>query len=439
MNDIDTLRKLAGISEAPVVMTAQDFEAGKRPKTAKDRDAYRKWKSGDSGKATAKDDGPISISPKDAKDAAERPAKAAAANPNNAKFGKIKPEDMISPDTGKPIASKQRKKSVANMFPADADINDPAAKKEVFLQVASKRPDLLFGEINARLANDEENYAISDRLSNIVRELEDTRNIMKLSQEDKTFALKLMQKAIDDMELVKATDIDVKLSDRPEQPAVDDDDDDDFGTDDEFDIDDDEMAPVLEPEDELEDSVNFDDIRAEYGIEEDDDQSLYGAPRVPKTEITDDLIRKVESRADELIDTGKDPLDATDDAAREFGIDPHDYEAAHDIKWIMDDKQLADMIGVSEEEVRADREGAEKTALGMPYHGEEDEVHEGNFPEGTHPCKQCDGSGCDHCDGKGYHVDEAVEEDEEYTENVEKTANNAFEAAMAELKKLAGI
>ena len=99
----------------------------------------------------------------------------------------------------------------------------------------------------------------------------------------------------------------------------------------------------------------------------------------------------------------------------------------------MDDKQLADMIGVSEEEVRADREGAEKTALGMPYHGEEE------VEEGTHPCKQCDGSGCDHCDGKGYHVDEAVEEDEEYTENVEKTANNAFEAAMAELKKLAGI
>ena len=56
---------------------------------------------------------------------------------------------------GKSIPSSQRAKSIANQFPEGADLTDPAVKKEVFLKFTAKRPDLMFGEINARLANDE--------------------------------------------------------------------------------------------------------------------------------------------------------------------------------------------------------------------------------------------------------------------------------------------
>ena len=38
--------------------------------------------------------------------------------------------------------------------------------------------------------------AISDRLSPIVRQLEDSRNIMELEPEDKSFALKILNNAI---------------------------------------------------------------------------------------------------------------------------------------------------------------------------------------------------------------------------------------------------
>ena len=262
--ELNIIRKLAGmepIAEAPVQMP--DFDKGERPKNAKEREAYRKWKKSQSAPAKADDEAPLAISAKDKKAAAERPAKAAAADPTKVGFTKIKPEDMKDARSGKPIPSKQRQKSVANQFPADADINDPAVKKEVFLKLAAKRPDLMFGEINARLATDDEGLAASDRLSPIVRELEDTRNLMDLDPEDKKFALRLMQNAIDNMEMVRATDIDKAIDVEPMQLDTDPD------ADDMEPVGDDDMVPLLDPmddEDLVRDSVNFDDIRAEYDI-----------------------------------------------------------------------------------------------------------------------------------------------------------------------------
>jgi hypothetical protein len=64
-------------------------------------------------------------------------------------------------------------------------------------------------------------------------------------------------------------------------------------------------------------------------------------------------------------------------------------------------------------------------------------VEEGNYPAGTHPCEECDGSGCDHCDDKGYHFDETAAAMR--GESIEETADNAMAAALAELRKLAGI
>ena len=168
---------------------------------------------------------------------------------------------MTDKRSGKPIPSSQRAKSIANQFPDNADLDDTATKKEVFLKFTAKRPDLMFGEINARLANDEEGLAASDRLSPIVRQLEDSRNIMELEPEDKSFALKLLNNAIQNMELVKATEIDKQIEVEPMQLDVDDEDD----------YDDDAMVPVLDPDEDEEfvaDSLDLSSIRDEFGVNE---------------------------------------------------------------------------------------------------------------------------------------------------------------------------
>ena len=255
--EIDRISHLAGISEAPM----PDFDKGERPKTSKERAAYRKWKKEQS--APAKDDmsDVVSISPKDKRDAEARPANAAAADPTKAEFTDINLDSMKV--DGKSIPSSQRAKSIANQIPDNVDLNDPKVKKEAFLQLTAKRPDLMLGEINARLTNDDEGLAISDRLSPIVRQLEDSRNIMELSPEDKSFALKILNTAINNMELVKSTDIDKQIDVEPMQMDTDDD---------EPDYDDETTEiPVLDVEDDdtfEKESVDLSSIRDEYGISE---------------------------------------------------------------------------------------------------------------------------------------------------------------------------
>ncbi len=254
--DLDAMRHLAGLEEAGM----PDFDKGERPTNSKERAAYRKWKK-DQATGQKDDEAPLTISPKDRKDAEARPANAAAADPATVGFGVVKPQDMTDKRSGKPIPSMQRAKSIANQFPEGADINDPEIKKEVFLKFTAKRPDLMFGEINARLANDEAGLAASDRLSPIVRQLEDSRNIMELEPEDKSFALKILNNAIQNMELVKATDIDKQIEVEPMQ----------MDTEDEPEIGDDEMVPVLDMEDDDEfekESIDLSSIRAEYGVDE---------------------------------------------------------------------------------------------------------------------------------------------------------------------------
>ena len=254
--ELDRLTSLSGIEEAPM----PDFDKGERPKNAKERAAYRKWKkSNAAGKKD--DDAPLTISPKDRKDAEARPAKAAAADPAKAEFTDITLKGMKV--DGKSIPSSQRAKSIANQFPEDADLNDPAIKKEVFLKFTAKRPDLMFGEINARISNDEEGLAISDRLSPIVRQLEDSRNIMELEPEDKSFALKILNNAIHNMDLVKSTEIDKQIDVEPMQLDTDDED--------EKEYDDDAMVPVLDMEDDAEfekESLDLSSIRDEFGVNE---------------------------------------------------------------------------------------------------------------------------------------------------------------------------
>ena len=252
--DLDRMRHLAGLEEAEM----PDFDKGERPRNSKERVAYRNWKK-DSA-AGAKDDDVVSISPKDKRDAEARPANAAAADPSQAQFTDINLDTMKV--DGKSIPSKQRAKSIANQIPDNVDLNDPAVKKEAFLKFTAKRPDLMLGEINARLTNDDAGLALSDRLSPIVRQLEDSRNIMELDKEDKAFALKILNTAINNMELVKSTDIDKQIDVEPMQMDVED----------EPEIGDDDMVPVLDMEDDDDEfekeSIDLSSIRAEYGVDE---------------------------------------------------------------------------------------------------------------------------------------------------------------------------
>lgn len=453
--ELNILRKLAGmepIAEAPVQMP--DFDKGERPKNAKEREAYRKWKQSQSASAKVDDESPLPISAKDRKAAAERPAKAAAADPMAVGFTKIKPEDMTDKRSGKPIPSKQRQKSVANQFPADADINDPAVKKEVFLKLAAKRPDLMFGEINARLANDDEGLAASDRLSPIVRELEDTRNLMDLDPEDKKFALRLMQNAIDNMEMVRATDIDKAIDVEPMQLDVDDDEM-------EPEIGDDEMVPVLDPQDDedlVRDSVNFDDIRAEYDI-------------VPEGKMKDIVMDLQDMSKEEFCSKHPEHADDYEDLCKQYEID----EAAIAEKCAQcgmedcpcepgecDCEPVAGHVPAEESapfaEPSQQDEAYERLQNAYEQGGEEglckeagctleeldQEINEICRDKGLHP--DDDRDECiqiyiedlvDNADYKDHGEYESVEEVIE--DAIEETTDNALASAMAELRSLAGI
>jgi len=205
---LETLKKLAGLlDEAPVNFApgkgAMDYEPG--------------------------------VSKKDQKASAERPAKAAASDPNSVGFTKIAPKDMISVDTGKPINSRQRNRSMANQFPDGADINDPAVKKEMFLKLLAQSPGYVLGEINARLANDDEGFAASDRLSNIIDNMPEG-GIMALGDEDKKWTISLVNNAINNMELHrKDAELD-NFDDLDDQPEPD------------MDMDEPEMVSMDDPE-----------------------------------------------------------------------------------------------------------------------------------------------------------------------------------------------
>lgn len=460
--ELNIIRKLAGmepIAEAPVQMP--DFDKGERPKNAKEREAYRKWKKSQSAPAKVDDESPVAISAKDRKAAAERPAKAAAVDPTKVGFTKIKPEDMTDVRTGKPIPSKQRQKSVANQFPADADINDPAVKKDVFLKFAAKRPDLMFGEINARLAVDDDGLAASDRLSPIVRELEDTRNLMDLDPEDKKFALRLLQNAIDNMEMVRATEIDKKI-DEPRDIAMDprdkgsyaDAEDDPDGYD--------GMPGSKKPLDQLihpmdrkamSDSVDLDDIRAEYDI-------------IPEGKMKDiimdlqdmskeDFCSKYPEHADEyeklcdqyleegkkcpqcgMVDCPCEPGDCDCDPVPGFKPTKESAPFGEPSQQDMAYEQLTNTYEQGGEEALAKE-------MGMTPEELSDEIEECARENGLHPDDDRDEcvqiyieDTVENADYKDHGEYESIEHVEDA---IEETADNALVKAMAELRNLAGI
>ena len=426
--DIDRMRHLAGLEEAEM----PDFDKGERPSNSKERAAYRKWKK-DQATGQKDDDAPLTISPKDRKDAEARPANAAAANPATVGFGVVKPQDMTDKRSGKPIPSMQRAKSIANQFPEGADINDPAIKKEVFLKFTAKRPDLMFGEINARLANDDEGLAASDRLSPIVRQLEDSRNIMELEPEDKSFALKILNNAIQNMELVKATDIDKQIEVEPMQ----------MDTEDEPEIGDDDMVPVLDMEDDDEfekESIDLSSIRDEYGISEDEDEEN-------TEEKLEDMIKshqfKIDDNHPDEINV-QDHEDAIDwyegllDQHRKTGEDTFHAPFGGDTAWREMIQQEMEDIDLYKPHGQGDMRGFDD----LP----EEEIQEGKMKEIIQDLQ--DMSKEEFCSAYPQHEDDYEELRKQYSDDapsdviediVDEAVENTIDVAISELKQLAGI
>jgi len=93
--------------------------------------------------------------------------------------------------------------SIANRFPEGSDVNDPAVKREEFIQALLRSPANLLAEINERISPADDNgLAASEKLNKIISVLEkDGANITDLKEDDKKFAMELVKKAIKEMDL----------------------------------------------------------------------------------------------------------------------------------------------------------------------------------------------------------------------------------------------
>lgn len=391
---LDILRKLAGISEAPV-----DFKPGK-----------------------GKMDYEPKISRKDQADADSRPEKAASSNPDTATFTDIAPDAMISVDTGKPIKSKGRFNSMANMVPADKDPNDPEVKKELFIKLMAKSPSFLLGEINARLGTDDESLAASDRLSSIMKRVEGG-SIMDLPEDDRQWTMKLIKNALLNMELHRA----------------------DAGDQEEF--------GEPDPEENMpEESVDFSDIRNEYGIEEAGRGSKALMPGgkliIGKGEVAfhDDYGWMARGWGDDDFEYFDSEQQARDYVEQEYKrrkeISKQVDNNPEESEWERRSRHLANEPRVSAPRFKDDE--VEESMKDAAEDAEEDEIEEGAMKD----CPCCDGGkgACSHgkekcgtCNGTGKVPADFETEEFPMEDAVEETATNALDAALAELKSLAGL
>ena len=113
-----------------------------------------------------------------------------------------------------PIKWSQLKKSIANRFPPEFDINDVDDKKEMFIRELLTAPTTLLGEINGRLASDDNSLSVSDRLSTIMKKLDD-KQVTDLPHKEKYFIYELVANAIKHMKLIKNPYVDEEELDDP--------------------------------------------------------------------------------------------------------------------------------------------------------------------------------------------------------------------------------
>ena len=290
--------------------------------------------------------------------------------------------------------------SIANRFPDGADVNDPAVKREEFIQALLKSPANLLAEINERISPADDNgLAASEKLNKIISVLEkDGANLTDLKDDDKKFCMELVKKAIKEMELDAGDD-----SEYQEEPK--------------------------------EENLDLSDIRDDYGIEEGRMSDIHQAANEMDKE---EFAKEHPEFADDWESMQNDP-DAEDEPRDDgspaykkyIGKHKHDEsvnesEPSEESISDMSDEDLMDYVGQKEEDLIDD----------MQQHIAPDFLHKDNYEEtfekyreevlepAAHDISQ------DAADGM---------EPRDAEESVEDTGNKALEAAMEELKKLAGL
>jgi len=232
------------------------------------------------------------------------------------------------------VSKSSSKLSIANRFPEGSDVNDMDTKKDMYVKELMKSPVALLSEINERIMPDENGLAVSTKLNKILDGMRDS-GIADLDAEDKGFVMDLVKHSLKNMDL-------------------------EAGDNREFD-----------PETSSLESVELDDIRSEYNIEEDDMDE--GKVKDMAMDQADAFYDKVSSIADETNDIQKAIVDSWND------------EEENPPVWALDDaaKDILADAGLIDEE-------PEEPEM-------EESIEEGNCPkcgEKRHKLKACASCGC---------------------------------------------
>lgn len=344
-----------------------------------------------------------------------------------------------------PPSSSSAKMSIANRFPKGADVNDPKVKQEQFIQALLRSPEALISEFSERLdPKDDNSLAVGQKLSDIVQLMnqKDT-GVAGLPKDLKQFVLDLTVNAVKNMELQAGDD----------SPAYKDMDDDEFNR----------------------ESVDLSDIRNDYGVNEskpdfldldkdgDEEESMKKAAKdkkmdeaeeddedddswIPSEDEFDQEIkhgykgRTTEGFSPEseqvLAQVGSGELDAYDVMTRPQG--PAQAQAAEIIQSMYDDVAIDHHLHPDDDfekilDIVTDQ-------LDADYGNSDADTHEAVNPYAVGMASAMKSTGdkpplSKKTIKKAHTIAKAVAKNEA----VEETASNAMDAALAELRKLAGL
>jgi len=335
-----------------------------------------------------------------------------------------------------PPSASSAKMSIANRFPKGVDVSDPAAKQEQFIQALLRSPEALLAEISERLdPKDNNSLAVDQKVSDIVQLMNQKDiGISGLPKDLKQFVLDLTVNAVKNMDLTAGDN----------SPAYDD----------------------SEDEDEFKkENVNLNSIRTDYGVEEakeedeedeDEDDSWIpsvddfeqeikhgyrgvGALRVEGFSSESDMVLAKAGSGEldiyDVMTNPKTPAEATaakiiqqmyDDVSIDHHLHPDDdFEQILDI--VAD--QLEADYGNSDADVREDDQIAEISDKTKDSYVKKASGEIGKHWDNSH----------DDADSARKYYNRKNTMRKISNEEVEGTAGNALDAAMLELRKLAGL
>lgn len=299
--------------------------------------------------------------------------------------------------------------SIANRFPQGADVNDMDVKREEFINALVRSPANLLSEINERISPADENgLAASEKLNKIISIVEkDGKNLTDLDDDDKTFAIKLVKKAIKEMELNAGDD-----------------------------------SEEYDKEEPAEESLDLSDIRSDYGIDEVEEGRMSDIHQAANEMDKEQFAKEHPEFADDWESMQNDP-DAEDEPRdddspaykkyigkhkKDESVEESSEDSGEGSIRDMDDEELMDYVGQKEEDLVDD----------IQQHIAPDFLHKDNYEESFEKYRDEVLEPAAHDISKDA-ADGMEPADAEYEESVEDTANMALEAAMEELKKLAGL